>query len=108
MDSYMLLGRHRSSRLQFFDKPYFRRRKAQRARQRTPVAQVDPLLALWQQPLVHKAAVKTVGIAIASFTAAGTLSALLGKVARKVRTQPLIACRSLLEVVHTSLQMVRC
>ena len=84
MNSAVLLGTPRLGHSQCFGKPYFRRHRGQRARQRAPVAQVDPLLSLWQQPVVHKAALKAVGIAIASFTAAGTLSTLLGKVARKV------------------------
>ena len=93
MDSTVLLGAPRLGHSQLLGKPYFRRYRGQRARQRAPVAQVDPLLSLWQQPVVHRAAMKAVGIAIASFTAAGTLSALLGKVARKVRSHPCTPCQ---------------
>ena len=66
------------------------------------MAQVDPLLSLWQQPVVHKAALKAVGIAIASFTAAGTLSALLGKVARKVRCRASVSPQALLKMIVPS------
>ena len=99
MNSAMLLGTSRFGHSQCFGKPYFRRHIGQRARQRAPVAQVDPLLSLWQQPVVHKAALKAVGIAIASFTAAGTLSALLGKVARKVRSRASAPFQALLKMI---------
>ena len=70
-------------------KPYCRKSRARKAHTRAPIqafaVPVDPLLPLWQQPVVQQAALKAVAAAGASFIAASALSTLVGKVARKVR-----------------------
>ena len=72
--------------LRLLAKPYRRRARsfACRALSYAPAAAVNPLLPLWQQPVVHSAALKAAATAGASFIAASLLSALVGKVARKV------------------------
>ena len=71
-------------------KPYCPRSRARKASFRTPIhasaAAVNPLLPLWQQHVVQQAALKAVGAAVVSFLAASGLSTLVGKVARKVRS----------------------
>jgi len=71
-------------------KPYCPRSRARIASFRTPIhasaAAVNPLLPLWQQHVVQQAALKAVGAAVVSFLAASGLSTLVGKVARKVRS----------------------
>ena len=77
--------------LRHLAKPYRRRARsfACRALSYAPAAAVNPLLPLWQQPVVHSAALKAAATAGASFIAASLLSALVGKVARKVNCHTL-------------------
>lgn len=65
-------------------KPYCRANRAREARIYASAAAVNPLLPLWQQPLVHNAALRAIAATGASFVAANALSALAGKIAGKV------------------------